>query len=84
MLNPKLAMLDETDSGLDVDAVRIVSDGIKKYLNDGNAVIVVTHHNELLENIKVDYVHVLKDGIIKETSDSSLMEKIEKEGYEWV
>ena len=84
ILNPKLAMLDETDSGLDVDAVRIVSEGIKNYLNEDNAVIVVTHHNELLENIDVDYVHVLKDGVIKETSDASLMEKIEKEGYEWV
>lgn len=84
MLNPKLAMLDETDSGLDVDAVRIVSDGIKDYIDEDKAVIVVTHHNELLENIDVDYVHVLKDGQIKHTSDASLMEKIEKEGYEWV
>ncbi|MDY3006916.1 Fe-S cluster assembly ATPase SufC [Anaerococcus sp. AGMB00486] len=84
ILNPKLAMLDETDSGLDVDAVRIVSEGIKNYLSEDNAVIVVTHHNELLANIDVDYVHVLKDGKIKYTSDASLMEKIEKEGYEWV
>ena len=84
ILNPKLAMLDETDSGLDVDAVRIVSKAIKDYLDQDKAVIIVTHHNELLDNIKVDYVHILKDGKIKQTSDSSLMDKIEREGYERV
>ena len=84
MLNPKLALLDETDSGLDVDAVRIVSEGIKDFLNEDNAVVIITHHRELLANIKADYVHILKDGKIQETGDDSLMDKIEQEGYEWV
>lgn len=84
MLNPKLAMLDETDSGLDVDAVRIVSSGIKDYLSEDNAVIIITHHRELLENIKADYVHVIKDGKIAHEGDDSLMDEIEKRGYEWV
>lgn len=84
ILNPSLAMLDETDSGLDVDAVRIVSKGIKDYINDDNAVIIITHHREILDNIKADYVHILKDGKILQTGDDSLMDKIEKEGYEWV
>ena len=84
MLNPKLALLDETDSGLDVDAVRIVSKGIKDFLTEDNAVIIITHHRELLANIKADYVHILKDGKIQETGDDSLMDKIEEEGYEWV
>ena len=84
MLNPKLAMLDETDSGLDVDAVRIVSKGIEDYLSEDNAVIIITHHRELLENIKADYVHVIKDGKIAHEGDDSLMDEIEKRGYEWV
>ncbi len=84
MLNPKLALLDETDSGLDVDAVRIVSEGIKNFLDGEKSVILITHHREILSNIKADYVHILKDGIIQETGDDSLMDKIEAEGYEWV
>ncbi|WP_243342336.1 Fe-S cluster assembly ATPase SufC [Anaerococcus sp. AGMB09787] len=85
ILDPKLALLDETDSGLDVDAVRIVSNGIRDFLeNEEKSVIIITHHRELLQNIKADYVHILKDGKILQTGDDSLMDKIEKEGYEWV
>lgn len=85
ILDPKLALLDETDSGLDVDAVRIVSNGISDFLeNEEKSVIIITHHRELLQNIKADYVHILKDGKILKTGDDSLMDKIEKEGYEWV
>ncbi|WP_311492664.1 Fe-S cluster assembly ATPase SufC [uncultured Anaerococcus sp.] len=84
MLNPKLALLDETDSGLDVDAVRIVSEGIENFLDGEKSVIIITHHREILANIKADYVHILKDGVIQETGDDSLMDKIEAEGYEWV
>ncbi|MDO5047030.1 MAG: Fe-S cluster assembly ATPase SufC [Anaerococcus sp.] len=85
MLDPKLALLDETDSGLDVDAVRIVSEGIRDFLKDEEkSVIIITHHRELLANIKADYVHILKDGKILQTGDDKLMDKIEKEGYEWV
>ena len=84
ILNPKLAILDETDSGLDVDAVRIVSAGIKDFLSEDNAVIIITHHRELLESIDADYVHVIKDGKIAHEGDASLMDEIEKRGYEWV
>ena len=77
MLNPKLAMLDETDSGL-------VSAGIKDFLSEDNAVIIITHHRELLESIDADYVHVIKDGKIAHEGDASLMDEIEKRGYEWV
>ena len=84
MLNPKLAMLDETDSGLDVDAVRIVSKGIEDYLSEDNAVIIITHHRELLANIKADYVHVIKDGKIAHEGDATLMDEIVERGYEWV
>ena len=84
MLNPKLALLDETDSGLDVDAVRIVSKGIENYLDGEKSVILITHHREILANIKADFVHILKDGKIKYTGGDDLMDKIESEGYEWV
>lgn len=84
MLNPKLAMLDETDSGLDVDAVRIVSKGIEDYINEDNAVIIITHHREILDNIKADYVHILKNGKILKTGDDSLIDEIQDKGYEWV
>lgn len=84
MMNPKLAMLDETDSGLDVDAVRIVSRGIEDFRSEDNAVILITHHKALLEFIKADYVHVIKDGKISQTGDASLMDEIIEKGYEWV
>ena len=71
MLQPKLAILDETDSGLDVDAVRTVSKGVKEFLDDNNSVIVITHHKEILKEIKPDFVHVIMDGtIVKEGSSA--------------
>lgn len=82
VLEPKLAILDETDSGLDVDAIRTVSKGINMYKNDDNAVLIITHNNKILENLHVDYVHVLVDGKIVKTGDASLATQIEKEGYE--
>lgn len=82
MLNPKLAILDETDSGLDVDAIRIVSEGIKMFTNDDNAVLIITHNTKLLENLKADYVHVLVDGKIVKTGDASLADEIQENGYE--
>lgn len=82
MLNPKLAILDETDSGLDVDAIRIVSDGVKMFSNDENAVLIITHNTKILENLKPDYVHVLVDGKIIKTGDASLAGEIERNGYE--
>lgn len=81
VLNPKLAILDETDSGLDVDAIRTVSKGIEMYKNDENAVLIITHNTRILENLKVDYVHILVDGKIVKTGDASLAQEIEENGY---
>ncbi len=81
VLNPKLAILDETDSGLDVDAIRTVSKGIEMYKNAENAVLIITHNTKILENLKVDYVHILVDGKIVKTGDASLAQEIEKNGY---
>ena len=81
VLNPKLVILDETDSGLDVDAVKVVSKGISMYKNENNAVIVITHNNKILKDLDVDYVHVLIDGQIVKTKDKTLIKEIEEEGY---
>ena len=82
VLNPKLAILDETDSGLDVDAIRTVSKGIQMYHNKNNGVLIITHNTRILENLKVDYVHILVNGKIVKTGDMSLAEEIENNGYE--
>ena len=81
ILNPKLAILDETDSGLDVDAINIVSEGIKLYKNDNNAVLIITHGTKILKSLDVDYVHILVNGKIVKTGDSSLAKEIEENGY---
>ncbi len=81
LLNPKLAILDETDSGLDVDAIKTVSKGINLFKNDDNAVLIITHSTKILESLKVDKVHVLVDGKIVTTKDASLAKEIEKNGY---
>lgn len=81
-LNPKLAILDETDSGLDVDAIKTVSKGIQLFKNEKNSVLIITHSLNLLKGLKVDKVHILIDGKIVETGDSSLAEKIDQFGYE--
>lgn len=81
LLNPKLAILDETDSGLDVDAIRIVSRGINLYKNDNNAVLIITHSTKILSSLKVDKVHILVDGKIVKTGDSFLASQIEENGY---
>ena len=81
VLNPKLAILDETDSGLDVDAINIVSNGINLFKNDNNSVIIITHSTKLLNNLNVDYVHVLVDGRIVLSGDHTLADRIDKEGY---
>ena len=81
VLNPKLAILDETDSGLYVDAIRTVSKGIEMYKNEENAVLIITHNTRILENLKVDYVHILVDGKIVKTGDASLAQEIEENGY---
>lgn len=81
VLNPKLAILDETDSGLDVDAIRTVSKGIEMYKNNENAVLIITHNTKILNHLKVDYVHVLVNGQIVKTSTAELAEEIEEKGY---
>ncbi len=84
MLNPKLAILDETDSGLDIDALRIVSDGVNHFKNEGNAVLLITHYQRLLNYIQPDFVHVLADGKIIKTGDKSLALELEEKGYDWL
>ena len=84
MLEPKLAILDETDSGLDIDALRIVANGVNKLKSKDNAVIVITHYQRLLDHIIPDYVHVLHDGRIVKTGDASLAHKLEAQGYDWI
>ncbi len=82
ILNPKLAILDETDSGLDVDAVRVVSEGVSRFHNDDNAVLIITHHNQILQKLSPDFVHILIDGKIVKTGDASLVKEIETKGYD--
>lgn len=84
MLDPKLAILDETDSGLDIDALRIVATGVTKLHTSENATVVITHYQRLLDYIVPDFVHVLYNGRIIYSGDKSLALKLEKEGYDWL
>ena len=81
VLNPKLAILDETDSGLDVDAIRTVSKGIEMFKNENNAVLIITHNTKILHSLKVDYVHILVNGKIVKTGTQELAKEIEEHGY---
>jgi Fe-S cluster assembly ATP-binding protein len=84
MLEPKLSILDETDSGLDIDALRIVASGVNKLKSKDNATIVITHYQRLLDYIVPDYVHVLYQGRIVKSGDASLAKELEKRGYDWI
>ncbi len=84
MLNPILSLLDETDSGLDIDALRVVGTGVMKLHTPQNATVVITHYQRLLDYIVPDYVHVLYQGRIIHSGDKSLAQKLEREGYEWL
>ncbi len=84
MLEPKLAILDETDSGLDIDALRIVANGVNKLKTKDNAVVVITHYQRLLDYIKPDFVHVLYNGKIVKSGDASLALELEAKGYDWL
>ena len=84
MLNPKLAVLDETDSGLDIDALRIVSDGVNRLKGPDNAQVVITHYQRLLDYIVPDFVHVLYDGRIIKSGDKTLAHELEEKGYDWL
>ncbi len=84
MLEPKLAILDETDSGLDIDALRIVANGVNKIRNKDNAVVLITHYQRLLEYIVPDFVHVLHDGKIVKSGGKELALELEEKGYDWL
>ena len=84
MLNPKLAILDETDSGLDIDALRIVATGVNKLKSKDNATIVITHYQRLLDYIVPDFVHVLMDGKIVKSGGKELALELEERGYDWI
>ncbi len=84
MLEPKMAILDETDSGLDIDALKTVANGVNKLKNKDNAVIVITHYQRLLDYIVPDFVHVLSDGKIVKTGGKDLALELEAKGYEWI
>ena len=84
VLDPSLAILDETDSGLDIDALKIVANGVNKLKNKNNAVIVITHYQRLLDYIIPDYVHVLHEGKIVKSGDKNLAHQLEEKGYDWI
>jgi Fe-S cluster assembly ATP-binding protein len=84
MLEPKLAILDETDSGLDIDALRIVANGVNKLKSKDNATLVITHYQRLLDYIVPDFVHVLYDGKIVKSGGKELAFKLEEKGYDWI
>ena len=84
MLDPTLSILDETDSGLDIDALRIVASGVNKLKNKDNATVIITHYQRLLDHIIPDYVHVLQDGKIAKSGDKNLALQLEEKGYDWI
>lgn len=84
MLEPKLAILDETDSGLDIDALKVVANGVNKLKSEDNAFIIITHYQRLLDYIVPDFVHVLHDGKIVKSGDASLALELEAKGYDWL
>lgn len=84
VLNPRLAFLDETDSGLDIDSLKIVANGVNKLRNSDNIIILITHYQRLLDYIKPDFVHILSNGKIAKSGDSELALAVEKDGYDWI
>ena len=84
LLNPELSILDETDSGLDIDALKIISNGINKFMNPSKSIILITHYQRLLDYINPTYVHVMQDGKIIKTGSAELAKELESKGYEWL
>ena len=84
LLDSKLSILDETDSGLDIDALKIISNGIRVFMNEEKAIILITHYQRLLDYVKPDFIHVMKDGKIIKTGSAELAKQLEKKGYEWL
>ena len=83
-INPKLAVLDETDSGLDIDALKVVANGVNKFRNKDNAIIVITHYQRLLEYIVPDFVHVIFEGKTVKSGSKELAMDLESKGYDWI
>ena len=84
LLQPRLAVLDETDSGLDIDALQVVAEGVNRYRSEDNSVVLITHYQRLLDHIVPDFVHVLTNGRIVQTGDKSLALELEAKGYSWL
>ncbi|MBL4576946.1 MAG: Fe-S cluster assembly ATPase SufC, partial [Flavobacteriales bacterium] len=84
ILQPKLSILDETDSGLDIDALRIVAEGVNRLRSKDNATVVITHYQRLLDHIVPDYVHIIYDGRIVKSGDKDLARTLEEKGYDWI
>ena len=84
LLDSKLSILDETDSGLDIDALKVISKGIRTFMNEDKAIILITHYQRLLDYVKPNFIHVMKDGKIIKTGSAELAKELEKKGYEWL
>ena len=84
LLNPDLIILDETDSGLDIDAIRVVSNGINAFRNKNKSFILITHYNRILNYLKPDFVHVMLNGTIVKSGGKELAVELEEKGYEWI
>jgi Fe-S cluster assembly ATP-binding protein len=84
LLDPELSILDETDSGLDIDALKIISHGINNFMTPNKSIILITHYQRLLDYIKPDYIHVMQDGKIIKTGNAQLAKELEQKGYEWL
>ena len=84
ILNPKLAILDETDSGLDIDALKIISEGINTIMNENKCILIITHYKRILEHIKPNKVFIMKDGKIIKTGNHEIVDRLESEGYSWI
>jgi Fe-S cluster assembly ATP-binding protein len=84
LLNSELSILDETDSGLDIDALKVISTGINKFMDKDKAIILITHYQRLLDYIKPTYVHVMQNGKIVKTGSFELAKELENKGYEWL
>ena len=84
MLQPQLAILDETDSGLDIDALKIVAKGVNSLRNNKSSFIIITHYQRLLDHIQPDFVHVLNDGKIIKSGGADIAKMLEKKGYDWI
>jgi len=84
LLDAELSILDETDSGLDIDALKIISNGINNFMNDNKSIILITHYQRLLDYINPTYVHVMQNGKIIKTGSVDLAKELESKGYEWL